>query len=291
MLGVDVDITERKNREAFEQDFIANVAHDIKNPLAAVKAQTQLLRRRLKNGRADLESMDSVLGVLDSGLTRMNRRIEELADVARLRAGRELELRKEPVNLGAMVRGIIESYQQGTERHTFALTAPEPDLVGMVDGGRIERVIDNLVSNAMKYSPEGGEIRVNLDRSGDVPNRVRLSVIDHGIGIPASDLPYIFERYRRAGNTAVITGTGVGLAGSRHIVEQHGGTIQVESREGAGSTFTVFLPLTESGSRHREWQAGEAIVPAGQPGIHEYAQSDDEAVGVGPQAADSKSTG
>lgn len=255
MLGVDVDVTERKNREMFEQDFVANVAHDIKNPLAAVKAQTQLLRRRIKNGKTDPESMDGVLAVLDAGLTRMNRRIEELADVARLRAGRQLELRKELVNLVTMVRGLVESYRQTTERHTITFIALEPDLIGLVDSGRIERVVDNLISNAVKYSPEGGEIQVELIRVPESPNLVRLVVSDDGIGIPESDLPYIFERYRRAGNTAVITGTGIGLAGSRQIVEQHGGTIDVESREGTGSIFTVLLPLTDPNASTRPPQS------------------------------------
>jgi PAS domain S-box-containing protein len=245
MIGVDVDVTERKSRELFEQDFVANVAHDIKNPLAAVKAQAQLLRRRVKAGRVDAESIDAVLSVLDSGLSRMNSRIEVLADVARLRAGRELELRKAPVNLGSLVRHQVESYQQTTEAHTIVFDAQEPDLVGFVDEGRIERVIDNLISNAVKYSPDGGEIRVTMDRDAVNPDFVRLAVSDHGIGIPPSDLPHIFDRYRRAGNTMAITGTGIGLAGVRQIVEQHGGIIEVESHEGAGSTFTVELPLTE----------------------------------------------
>jgi PAS domain S-box-containing protein len=257
MLGVDVDVTERKNREVFEQDFVANVAHDIKNPLAAVKAQTQLLRRRIKNGKFDPATIDGVLAVLDAGLTRMNRRIEELADVARLRAGRQLELRKDSVNLVAMVRGLIDAYQQATDRHTIALRTDEPELFGLFDPGRIERVIDNLISNAVKYSPDGGEIAIDLARDANDPNVAVLSITDRGIGIPASDLPHIFDRYRRAGNTAVITGTGIGLAGSRQIVEQHGGTIDVVSNEGAGSTFTVRIPLSVTAP------AGRAVPTAG----------------------------
>jgi signal transduction histidine kinase len=143
-----------------------------------------------------------------------------------------------------MVRGLIEGYQQGTERHVIAMDAPDPEIVVLLDPNRIERVIDNLISNALKYSPDGGEINIKLDRDPGDPNLVCLVVIDHGIGIPASDLPHIFDRYRRAGNTAVITGTGIGLAGSRQIVEQHGGRIEVKSNEGAGSSFAVVLPVT-----------------------------------------------
>ena len=267
LIGVDVDVTERKTRELFQQDFIANVAHDVKNPLAAVKAQAQLLRRRVQSGRADEAAVDSVLGLIDDGLTRMNRRIEELADVARLRAGRQLQLRMGEVNLGAMIRTLIASYEQTTDRHTITFDAPEPDLTAHADELRIERVIDNLISNAVKYSPDGGAIRIELARDAAARDRARLSVTDHGIGIPSSDVAHIFERYRRAGNTAVITGTGIGLAGARQIVEQHGGRIEVASREGAGSTFTVILPLIENArsddNRLRADGADGRSVPAG----------------------------
>jgi signal transduction histidine kinase len=113
------------------------------------------------------------------------------------------------------------------------------------DAGRIERVCDNLISNAIKYSPNGGTIEIRLSKSADDGRDwAVLTVSDSGIGIPRSDLPHIFERYRRAANTAVISGTGIGLAGARQIVEQHGGSITVESLERIGSTFTVRLPLS-----------------------------------------------
>ena len=243
VIGIDVDVTDRKNREAFEQAFVANIAHDVKNPLAAVKAQTQLLRRRLRSGRAEPSSVDGVLGVIDSGLERMNRRIEELADVARLRAGSQLELRQESVDLPELVAGIVETYQGTTERHAIIVTGDGEPLAGLWDGGRIDRVVDNLVSNAIKYSPRGGEVEIDLRREG---NDAVLTVSDHGIGIPAEDVEHIFERYRRAGNTTFITGTGIGLAGARQIVEQHGGRIEVASEEGSGSVFRVYLPLAPS---------------------------------------------
>jgi PAS domain S-box-containing protein len=245
MIGVDVDVTERKNQEAFEQDFVANVAHDIKNPLAAVKAQTQLLRRRLASGKANLDMVDSVLEVLDSGLSRMNRRIEELADVARLRAGQNLDLRVDRTNLKTLVVSIINAYQQASDRHVMTVAECDEELIGVWDAGRIERVCDNLISNAIKYSPNGGTIEIRLSKSADDGRDwAVLTVSDSGIGIPRSDLPHIFERYRRAANTAVISGTGIGLAGARQIVEQHGGSITVESLERIGSTFTVRLPLS-----------------------------------------------
>jgi len=106
----------------------------------------------------------------------------------------------------------------------------------------VERVLGNLVSNALAYSPRGGAVTVTVDRERD--EWAILQVSDHGLGIPATDLPHIFERFHRGGNVAGrIAGSGIGLAAVRQIVEQHGGTITVESREGKGSTFTVRLPL------------------------------------------------
>jgi signal transduction histidine kinase len=119
-----------------------------------------------------------------------------------------------------------------------------PAVVGWWDERRLERVLANLLTNAIKYSPDGGEILVRVDlEQGPTGPRSLLAVTDCGVGIPAADLPHVFERYRRGGNVGGIAGSGIGLFGSRRIVEQHGGTIEAASREGNGSTFTLRLPL------------------------------------------------
>ena len=117
-------------------------------------------------------------------------------------------------------------------------------LMGFWDAPRLERVLGNLLGNAIKYSPEGGEITIRIAReeNGDAEVAV-LSVEDHGVGIPQADLSLIFERFRRAGNVESFAGSGIGLAGAKRIVELHGGTITVTSTEGQGSTFTVRLPI------------------------------------------------
>jgi two-component system sensor histidine kinase SenX3 len=120
-------------------------------------------------------------------------------------------------------------------------------VIGEWDGGRLSRVLANLLSNAAKYSPRGGEIllRVGTDTDAIGRPRVVFAVTDHGIGIPQADLATVFEPFRRASNGArVASGSGIGLASVRQIVEQHGGEVRVESIEGAGSTFTVRLPLS-----------------------------------------------
>jgi signal transduction histidine kinase len=115
----------------------------------------------------------------------------------------------------------------------------------MYDAARLERVFANVIANAIKYSPSGSPIFVDIARQpGDDNSWAVVAIRDQGIGIPAADLPFIFERFHRAGNVAQqIQGTGIGLSSTRQIVEQHGGTIDVASQEGVGSTFTVRLPL------------------------------------------------
>jgi signal transduction histidine kinase len=227
------------------EEFISAVAHDLKNPLTTVRGQSQLLRRRLGRGDTpDVSRLEAGLEGIDNAATRMSRQIDELTDVMRLRAGQEIELQREPADLVALVRQTIESHNPSTERHTIRLESSVDDLVGVWDGPRLERVLDNLLGNAIKYSPRGGEIVVRIGREGSgTTEQAVLSVEDSGVGIPASDLPLIFERFRRGANVVSFAGSGIGLAGARRIVALHGGTITAESVEGQGSTFTVRLPL------------------------------------------------
>jgi signal transduction histidine kinase len=144
------------------------------------------------------------------------------------------------MDLVEVTRLAVLRHQGTADKHRLHFEAALPSLVGTWDAGRLERVLGNLLSNAIKYSPTGGEIAVSLSLSG---TWAELAVADHGLGIPAQDLPHIFERFHRAGNVVGrIPGSGLGLAGTRDIVQQHGGTIHVESVEGQGSRFVVRLP-------------------------------------------------
>ena len=121
-----------------------------------------------------------------------------------------------------------------------------PQLIGSWDPARMERVLDNLLGNAVKYSPTGGEIVVGVSHEQTAAGDWAVLVVrDQGVGIPAADLPHVFEPFHRARNVGKVAGTGIGLAGVRRIVEQHGGAITAESREGVGSAFRVRLPLTD----------------------------------------------
>ena len=136
-------------------------------------------------------------------------------------------------------------WQETAPHHRIRVESDLLSLVGTWDQFRLERVLDNLIGNAVKYSPRGGEIVLGIAGDGD---RAVLTVRDQGIGIPEADLPRVFERFHRGANVARRTrGSGIGLSGARQIVEQHGGTITVESQERLGSAFTVRLPLRTRG--------------------------------------------
>ncbi len=227
--------------------FLAGASHDLKNPLTVIRGTAQILQRRIaRQGAIPVEQMTSGLSSIERAATQMASLIEEMLDVARLRAGRTLDLERLPTDLVALAREAVVSHQQAAEVHRLRLETDETELVGMLDRSRIARVLANLLSNAVKYSPKGGEIVVRVERARDLAGEwAVLSVSDQGVGIPAEDLPFIFDQFRRSENVVGhIAGTGIGLAIVRQVVEQHGGSITVHSRQGAGSTFIVRLPLT-----------------------------------------------
>jgi PAS domain S-box-containing protein len=229
--------------------LVASVSHDLKNPLTAIGGQVQVLQLLANRGRDELPT-ERLLGSLDaiSGTAkRMATLINELLDAVHLQAGLQIQLRRRPTDLANLAQQVVTNHQQATQNHSLRFEGAQPGPIGQWDPERLERVLDNIVSNAIKYSPTGGEILVEVarDRGWGV-----LSVQDQGVGIPTADLPHVFERYRRASNvSAKFAGTGLGLAGARDLIELHGGSISVTSVEGVGSTLVVRLPLTRPGHR------------------------------------------
>ena len=228
--------------------FLATVAHDLNSPLTILRGQAQLVRRRLdRQPVAPDERLTNSLDQIDRTVTRMAGMIGELSDLSQLAAGQALVLTRRPTDLVALARQVVAEYQRPDGRHRLRLQADTATLIGTWDAARLERALDNLVGNAVKYSPAGGDIVVTAARAGeDDQTWAVIEVRDSGLGIPATDLARIFEPFYRGGNVAAqIRGTGLGLAGTQRVVEEHGGTISVASRQGAGSTFTIRLPLLD----------------------------------------------
>ncbi len=225
--------------ERERERFLSAILHDLKTPLTSVRGYTQMAQgraARLAHADADLPRY---LGQIDQGTTRLLGLIDELTDATRVRLGQELALHRLPTDVVALARGVVTQHA-GLTAHRVNVVAVPPALDAAVDAVRLERVLDNLLANALKYSPASGDVEVRVTREGDT---AVIAVRDHGLGIPAADLPHVFTPFRRGSNVGRIEGTGMGLAGARHIVEAHGGALTVESVEGTGSTFTVRLPL------------------------------------------------
>lgn len=243
--------SERLYHEAQEaitlrDELLAVVSHDLKNPLTTVMGFAQLLQHTVSHiNSPEKERVMDGISRIHATATRMSRLIDELLDIAHLQMGKPLNLYESEIDLVRLARQSVTAYSQTSQRHQFFFESGLPELVGHWDGSRLERVLGNLLSNAIKYSPQGGAITVSVAReeTGDGSWAV-VSVADQGIGIPASDLPHVFDRFHRGKNVAgQIKGSGIGLASARHIIEQHRGSISVSSQEGAGSIFTIRLPL------------------------------------------------
>ena len=216
-------------------NMLAGVTHDLRTPVTVIKVQAQLLRRRAN------EQLRSSIDQIERAATRMARWIDELLEVASVHSADEIDLTLSETDLVSIVRDAIAEYEPHTRRHSFRVEAEPDEVVSEFDASRLERVIDNLIGNAIKYTPQGGCVQVDVRASGGWAS---VSVSDEGIGIPPEDLPYIFEPFRRGANVVGrISGTGIGLASAKRIVERHGGTLSASSKPGQGSTFMLRLPL------------------------------------------------
>jgi PAS domain S-box-containing protein len=231
MISAIRDITERKRAERVQQDFIAMASHDLLTPVTVLRARAQLLQRRQTYDEA------SVASILEQA-SRMERLITDLREMVRVEGGR-LALRRESIDLGEIVQeAVTRARTQGT-KHALRIEAPQSPIVGFWDRDRLGQVLDNLIGNAIKYSPEGGEIAIRVEAT-DAEGLVRIE--DHGIGIARDVLPRLFERFYQGQDPGASTGLGLGLYISRMLVESHGGRIWAESEPGQGSTFVVSLP-------------------------------------------------
>ncbi len=218
--------------------FLADVIHELKTPLAAAKAQAQLALHQLGDRRTDATTARS-LRLISRQIDRLNRLVGDLLEASRLEAG-AVELQTSQFDLSALLEEMRNRMQPLGDRHPIRINAPEK-LSLIADKDRIEQVLANLLSNAIRYSPEGGPIEVDAETTGD---GVHIRVRDRGLGIPREHQQLVFERFGRAHGSA-FGGLGLGLAISKGIVERHGGRIWVEStgRPGEGSVFHVQLPL------------------------------------------------
>jgi PAS domain S-box-containing protein len=231
-------------------EFLSSVSHDLRTPLTTVRGLTELMLRQLMRGSVPAERLLRALQDVDRASRGMTRMIDDLLDLSRAHSGIGLTLNRERMDLVEMARQLIDEYQLVAARHELRFVASADSVIGCWDENRLERMLNNLLSNAVKYSPNGGAISVQLsiiEVDEGEPHWVEVRVEDEGMGIPATEIPHIFERHFRASNVGRGTpGLGIGLAGVVQTVELHGGSVRVESEEGRGSAFIVRLPVADA---------------------------------------------
>jgi signal transduction histidine kinase len=223
--------------DRLKSEFIATITHELKTPLTSLLGYATILRKRAAELRP--EQREELFAIMAQQGEKILRLIEELLQSSRIEAG-QARLRREPLDLRAIVRDVEASLASLARGHVLALAVPEGDLGLYGDPLAIEHVLANLLENAIKYSPAGTTIRLEVEED---PGEVRLRVSDEGQGIDPEELPHIFERFRQAnGSGRTRTSVGLGLYIVRSLVAAHGGRVWVESAPGRGTTFTVALP-------------------------------------------------
>lgn len=232
------DITEEKRVETIKKDFVANVSHELRTPLASIKGYSETL---LDGGMDDQKTLKEFLGVIDRHATRMARLIDDLLILSRLES-HQMTIVSAPVDIRDLVVTTSRGFEKQARDKGITMASEMPEKLSWVlgDRDRLEQVVVNLLDNAIKYTPSGGQVSVAASKTGEW---VRVEIRDTGIGIPSDDIPRIFERFYRVdkARSRELGGTGLGLAIVKHIIQGHNGRLQVESTPGKGSVFSFSI--------------------------------------------------
>ncbi|EXX86553.1 two-component system histidine kinase PnpS, partial [Paenibacillus darwinianus] len=236
------DVSAIRRLERMRSEFVANVSHELKTPIAAVKGFAETLLGGAVN---DPDTAKAFLQIIYDESERLNRLIGNILELSKVES-RRVPLQFSPVELSSFTEKTLELLASEASRKGILLDAAvEPGLYAEADEDRLRQIMMNLLSNGINYTPEGGRVTVKVDGDDD---HIRIRISDTGIGIPKKDLPRIFERFYRVDKARSRSsgGTGLGLSIVKHLVELHKGTIAVDSTVGAGSTFTIELPVLQS---------------------------------------------
>jgi two-component system sensor histidine kinase VicK len=235
------DITERQKMENMQRDFVANVSHELRTPLTSIKSYTETL---LEGEVSDPKMRHDFLKIIDTEADRMNRLVKELLQLSRLEYRQE-KWYKAQGNLISLLESTVKKVEltaKVKKQHLNCIFNEEQQIMVLMDKDGIEQVLLNVLTNAIKYTKEGGRIDIDAfvaDRTG------KIIVSDNGIGIPEKEVSRVFERFFRVdkARSRAMGGTGLGLAISKQIIEEHEGTIELESKEEKGTKVTITLPL------------------------------------------------
>lgn len=235
------DLTQIRRLETIRRDFIANISHELRTPMAALKALVETLK---ESALEDLPAAKRFIKRMDEEVESLTKLVEELLELSKIEAG-QAPMRLAPISLTEILLPPLERLRIQIERANLTLTVDlPPDLpLVLADAEQMQRVVTNLLHNAIKFTPPGGRITVRAYLVEQREPEVVVEIADTGIGIPPEHLPRIFERFYKVDRARAGGGTGLGLAIAKHVVQAHGGRIWAESTEGQGSTFYFTLPV------------------------------------------------
>lgn len=245
LIAVIQDITEQQRLDRARREFVANVSHELRTPLTTVKSYTETLLDSTKDNNMDNNMFHSFLNVIDNETDRMTRLVKDLLLLSRLDYSLK-DMPKESFDISKMIKELVVRLSRTAEEKKQTLvyepTNALPLYYGNVD--RIEQVLINIITNAIKYTPQNGTVLITTMH---MYNSISVKVKDNGIGIPEKDLEHIFERFYRVdkARSREMGGTGLGLAIAKEIVEAHSGTIEIKSTLGTGTEVIITLPLTD----------------------------------------------
>lgn len=235
------DITEIRRVERMKTAFVSTVSHELRTPLTSIKGFISTLLED-DEGMYDEETRREFLIIINEECDRLTRLISDLLNVSKIESGRGLDLQLSDVDLGQLLRRVAANHQPYTKKHEIAARAPD-SLIIRADADKLTQVLDNLVGNAVKYSPNGGRVEIIATEEDDA---IRIDVTDEGLGIPERHRDHIFQRFHQVDDDVdhkSIGGTGIGLYLVQHLAQAHGGRVWLESSVvGEGSTFSLRLP-------------------------------------------------
>lgn len=243
------DITDIRQAEQMMAAFVDMISHELRTPLTSIRGFVATLLQAGEMG-FDWETQEEFLQIVDTEAERLGQMIDEQLNIARIQNGRALQFQFSPTNVESMIQSVVRLQNQSSAKkpaHTLVVDVPADFAAIAADEAKLVQVLHNLVGNALKYSPNGGEVRISAEETAE---GYVISVSDQGLGIPAKELPKMFGQFHRVeGQSHVgIKGTGLGLWLTKHLVEGHGGRIWVESDFGKGSTFKVLIPHDPGGA-------------------------------------------
>lgn len=235
------DVTEERNLEAMKSNFLSTSAHELRTPLTSIRGYSELLLNRSNLAE---ETKQGYLTYIHEQSVHLSGLVEALLDISRFESGYAAELNFERCSAGEALGGLVQQFQSASPNHTFRVEAPAEPTELVVDKPRMTTVLENVLSNAVRYSPDGGEIfvRGSLDQS-----YYQIEVTDSGIGMTPEVVKRMFDLFYRGDNSNTSIGAaGIGMTVAKQVVEEHGGWIKVNSRPGEGTTIQIGIPLPDN---------------------------------------------